>query len=132
MATAQDITGPVFKNSSVILLARVVGEDGRPVTTSTITSIEYTVYQLDEADPDSLTAVSGHTAVAVGVNGTIFDSLQTDDLWSVDTVGYNFRHVLDVSQDQAFPKAGVHYQVRYKLTPASGQIIIARFRLRAS
>jgi len=56
--------------------------------------------------------------------------LQTGGLWTIDQVGYNFRHEIDVSQDEAFPKAGAHYQVRYELTPPTGQKSIVRFQLR--
>jgi len=131
MPTVQDIQGEVFKNASVILLARIVGEDGGPVTQATISSISYTIYELDEADPDSQTPVSGHTAVSVSVANSIFDELQLDELWSVDSEGYNFKHVVDISQDQAFAQAGIQYQVRFELTPTTGQVIIARFKLRA-
>ena len=65
------------------------------------------------------------------VNGTIFDSLQDGGLWNEDDVGYNFKHVLDVSTNQAFASAGKHYQIRFLLTPVTGQEIIVRFRVNA-
>ena len=49
----------------------------------------------------------------------------------VDSEGYNFRHELDVSQNEAFPKAGTVYQVRYELTPVLGQKIVFRFQLKS-
>ena len=131
MPIVSDVHGYVFKNSSIILLARIVGEDGLPITTSTLSSIDYTIYELDEANPDTLTAVTGHTSVSVTVAGAVFDQLQSDELWAVDTEGYNFKHVLDVNVNQAFTKAGYHYQVRFELTPTSGQTIVARFKLKA-
>jgi len=131
MPIANDVHGHVFKNSSVVLLARLVGEDGQLVTTSTLSSIEYTIYELDEANPDTLTPVSGHTSVSVTIGSAVFDDLQIDELWSVDQQGYNFRHVLDVSANQAFTKAGVHFLARFELIPTSGQTIVARFKLKA-
>ncbi len=131
MPSALDIFGTVFKNDSVILMARVVGDDGLPITKATISSIEYTVYLLNEANPDTLTPVTGHTSVAVTVGDTLYDVLQIDELWDADTEGYNFKHVLDVSSNQAFVTAGVYYQVRFTLTPASGQDIIIRFKVKA-
>ena len=115
----------------MILLARVVGDDGVVITKATISSIEYTVYQLDEADPDILTPVTGHTSVAAVVNDTLYDVLQNDELWDADETGYNFKHVLDVTQDQAFAVAGIYYQVRFTLSPASGQDIVIRFKVKA-
>ncbi len=59
----------------------------------------------------------------------LFNSLQTDSLWTVDATGYNFRHVLDVSTSPAFAVAGRRYLVEYQLTPAVGQVIVVRFRI---
>ena len=64
------------------------------------------------------------------LSDVVFNSLQTGGLWTVDEVGYNFRHEIDVSTAEAFPKAGVQYQVRYELVPTSGQKTIVRFQLR--
>jgi len=131
MSNSREIQGTVFKNSSVVLLSRIVDEDGLPITQSAISSISYSIYQVDESDPDSLSPVAGHSGVPVAVANTVFDTLQQDDLWDVDNEGFNFRHVLNVSAYQAFPIAGVHYQVRFQLTPTAGQIIVARFKLKA-
>jgi hypothetical protein len=131
MADASDIHGAVFKNGSAILLARVVGADGTPVVQSDVASAQYTAYLLDENDPDAATAVTGHTGVSVDVASLIYDSLQNDDLWDVDEVGYNFKHVLDVCANQVFTTAGRSYRVVFELTPASGQVILVRFRVHA-
>jgi len=131
MADAADIHGVVFKNGSATLLARVVGAEGAPVTQSGVASAKYTAYLLDENDPDAATPVAGHTDVAVEVASLIYDTLQDDDLWDVDETGYNFKHVLDVSANQAFATAGRTYRVVFELTPASGQVILVRFRVHA-
>ena len=129
MAEALDIHGAAFKNGTVTLLARVVGDDDDPVTIADINSIEYTVYLLDDQTPDSRTAVEGHTDATLTVSDVLFNSLQTDSLWTVDATGYNFRHVPDVSEHQAFAVAGRRYLVEYQLTPAVGQVIVVRFRI---
>jgi len=129
MADAIDIHGSALKNGSATLLARVVGKDAQPITQADISSAKYSVYLLDDDDPDSRTAVTGHSDVALVVADLIFDTLQTDDLWTVDDVGYNLRHVLDVSANQAFTIAGRRYLVEFELTPADGQIILVRFRI---
>ncbi len=59
----------------------------------------------------------------------LFNSLQTDSLWTVDVTGYNFRHTPDVSTNAAFAVAGRRYLVEYQLTPALGQVIVVRFRI---
>lgn len=131
MPTAQDTFGAVFKNGAAILLARVVGADGEAVTQSDLSAIRYSVLELDAGLPDSTSAVAGHDNVPLSVGSVVFDTLQTDSLWSIDATGYNFRHEIDVGAAEAFPTAGVSYQVRYEATPVSGQKMIFRFHLRA-
>ena len=87
------------------------------------------MYLLDDQNSDSRTAVAGHTDVTLPVADVIFSTLQTDAIWTVDTTGYNFRHVLDVSAHPAFAVAGRRYLVEYQLTPAVGQMILVRFRI---
>ncbi len=129
MADAADIHGTAFKNGSVTLLARVVGSNAQNLVQADVASAKYTLYLLDDQDADARTAVSGHTEVSLTVTDVIFNSLQTDALWTVDQTGYNFRHVLDVSANQALTVAGRRYLVEFQLTPGSGQVILVRFRL---
>ena len=131
MGYASDIYGVVFKNGSATLLARVVGGDDTPVQQADIDSAEYSVYLLDEDDPDAATVVTGHDGVSIDVSSLIFDTLQTDSVWDVDETGYNFKHVLDVSAEEAFTEAGRSYRIVLELTPTSGQVILVRFRVHA-
>jgi hypothetical protein len=129
MVDAADVKGVVFKNASVILLARVVGADGSAITQATLSSAKYTIYELDDEWPDNRTAVAGHTNVALTIADLIYDTLQTGDLWDADATGYNFLHEIDTSTNEAFATAGKTYLVDFELTPASGQEIHVRFRL---
>jgi hypothetical protein len=129
MADAIDIYGTAFKNGSATLLARVVGHSGANIVPADLSTVHYTVYLLDDQDPDSRTAVANHTNVAITVADCVFGTLQTDPIWTVDTTGYNFRHALSVSAHQAFTIAGRNYLVEYRLTPVVGEVIIVRFRL---
>jgi hypothetical protein len=130
MPQAKDIHGTAFKNGSAVLMARIVDAAGANVQQAGIAAIEYSIYELDPCRPDVLVAVAGHDGVSLSVASVIFNALQTGGLWTVDDVGYNFRHEINISTNEAFPKAGVQYQVRYELTPASGQKTIVRFQLR--
>jgi hypothetical protein len=129
MAEAGDIYGTAFKNGSVTLLARIVGQNGVNILPSDIDVIRYTAYLLDDQDADSRTAVTGHAAVSLTAADVIFSTLHTDPTWTVDAIGYNFRHVLDVSAHPAFAIAGRRYLVEYQLTPTEGQVILVRFRI---
>ena len=129
-AQAADITGTVFKNGSATLMARVVGADGAAIVQADISAITYTITLLDQADPDSGTAITGHSAVALVVAATIFDTLQDDDLWDdADAIGYNFKHVLAVAANPAFATAGRNYRIVFTVTPVAGEVILVRFRL---
>lgn len=131
MSEAAEIHGVVFKNGSATLLARVVGADGLPVTRSQITAARYTVALLDDGDPDAATPVEGHVSVPVQVAGLLFDSFQMDALWELDATGYNFRHVLGLDAGPPFPRAGRNYRVTFELDPASGPVVLVRFRVYA-
>jgi hypothetical protein len=130
MPQASDILGTAFKNGSAILMARIVDSAGAYIQQSGVSAIKYSIYELDPCRPDNLAAVTGHDAVSLLVSGVVYDTLQTGGLWTIDAVGYNFRHQINVSQNEAFPKAGTLYQVRYELTPTTGQKSIIRFQLR--
>jgi len=129
MADATDIYGKAFRNGSAVLLARVVGGDGVPLVRSDIASAEYSLHELDRDDPDSREPVTGHTAVSLAVEDVVFDGLQTDITWTMDSMGYNFRHVLAVDTNDAFAIAGRDYLIEFRLTPVTGQVIIVRFRI---
>jgi hypothetical protein len=129
MTSVIEVPGIAFKNAAVMCLARVVGWNGAPLLPADVSAIRYTVYELDEADPDSETPIPGHIARNVNVADVLLPALQLDGRWDVDTVGYNFRHLIDVIDDEAFPVAGPYYRIRYELVTVS-QTVVLRFRLR--
>ncbi len=130
-----------FKQGSVTNMARITGSDGQILvrsqfdlgTSSSSSSgvdarANYTIYLLNDQDSDDRTPVTGHENIAVDIATVLFNTLQTDDRWTEDDTGYNFRHVLDVSGDEAFAVAGRNYLVEYRLVPTGGQVILIRFR----
>lgn len=129
MPDAIDTYGTAFKNGSATLLARVVGQGGANIVRADLSAIHYTVYLLDDQNPDDRAPVANHADVALTISQVVFDALQLDALWTIDEIGYNFRHTLDVSPYPAFPTAGRRYLVEYRLTPMAGEVILVRFRL---
>lgn len=121
----QDIYYNIFKNCTRAMSARVRTHAGVDLTQATVTSITYSVYKLDGQDPDTRTAVTGHSVASVTVADVIYDTLQTDDL----ATNWNFRHVPPIATNQAFTKAGADYLVEYTITPTTGQKVILRFRV---
>jgi hypothetical protein len=67
----------------------------------------------------------------LAVANFVFDSTQLDELWTLDDIGYNFRHEIQVDGHHRFPKPGFHYQVRYRLTDSNGKTTVVRFQLRS-
>ena len=128
---AHDINGTVFQNGAATLLARVVGNGGAPIVQADAAQIAYSICLLDDDDADFRRPVEGHQDVALDPAAVIFNTLQSDALWTVNAVGYNFCHQPDVSVSAAFPRAGKKYLVEYRLHPPAGQIILVRFRLYA-
>jgi hypothetical protein len=124
-----DIYGTAFKNGSATLMARVVHQTGANIVQADLSAIQYSVYLLDDQNADSRTAVAGHSNVALTIANVVFNTLQTDAIWTADTTGYNFRHIMDVSTQTAFAVAGRRYLVEYRMTPTAGQIILVRFRI---
>ncbi|MCE9546921.1 MAG: hypothetical protein K8T25_15710 [Planctomycetia bacterium] len=131
MPQAHDIEGTVFHSGSATLLARVVGAGGQPIAAAGVSTVHYSVEQLDDRNDQAATAVAGHHDVALTPADVLLSPLQTDARWTIDDQGYNFRHELDVSEDDAFPTAGRRYRVTYRLLPTSGQVIVVRFNLLA-
>ncbi len=131
MSSAKDIYGTVFKGGTATLLARVVGNGGAAIVPGDIAQINYSIYLLDDDDAGRCDAVAGHDAVSLDVAATVANQLQLDALWTVDTIGYNFRHTPDTSAAAAFPTAGRQYLVEYRLVPVNGQVILVRFRVNA-
>ena len=129
MPNASDISGTVFVGGSSTNMTRIIGIHGSAVTRADIATITYSLYSYNKYS-GARTVVNNHDTVALTVHDVIYDALQKDALWTVDTTGYNFRHELDVSTNAAFAAAG-NYLVEYHLQPVSGQIIIVRFRLQA-
>lgn len=100
----------IYEDSPVVVLARITGEDGDPVTQGTLSAITCRVY-----------TYSGTLVVspAVTVASSVFDTLQTEDddaRWTGDAVGYNFAFTIPAA---AFPDPGL-YRAEFKFTPSTG------------
>lgn len=124
---------------SPIFTRRITGNEGDPILPADISSITYTIYELNPEDETTRNAIAGHSAVALSpVSAYVFDELQLDDLWRIkeggeyrDERGYNFRHQPGNSPNPAFPNRGKVYELVYEFTPASGQKFHAPWRVLA-
>jgi len=110
MTRAQVYPVTAFEDSGISLMARVVGHDAANVTQSVVSSIVYSV--IDNSDNSIIV-----DAATLQKTDIIFDALQTDARWTIDSTGYNFRHDLPAS---ALPTGNTTYRIEYKITPTSG------------
>jgi hypothetical protein len=75
--------------------------------------------------------VAGHNGRRLRVGEVVFDELQTGDGWSVDNVGYNFRHRFSISGvGDACRQYEMHYELRYVITQTTGEKTDVCFRIR--
>ncbi len=128
MTGAKDIQGTVFQQATATLMARVENSAGANLDQAAVATIAYSISVVGHDETPN--TIAGHENIALDKTVVLYDTLQNDSTWTVDSVGYNFRHEIDVSQHEAFPKAGEIYQVRYEVTPVTGQKIVFRFRVR--
>jgi hypothetical protein len=94
--------------SSVVLLARILDAAGRPVRATDVVGIECTVRDVDSYMPGA--------GIDANPFEVILPSLVRDQSWTVDDIGYNFRHDLTHVADfasLAVPEFSGRVEVRY-------------------
>jgi hypothetical protein len=107
----------VIEDRPAVILRRVVGIGGTPVTAASLASITRTVTDLD-------TGVITNTATLAKAD-VIFDTLQTvedDPRWAAadDDLGYNFA---DVPPGTCWPTGDHTYLVEYVFTGTDGHTL---------
>ncbi|MDO5112856.1 MAG: hypothetical protein Q4E67_00615, partial [Planctomycetia bacterium] len=96
MVSARNYYGTVYTNAGAVLMARVVGFTSEILTRSQLASGEYSIFRMDQRDEDRKIPVTGMTDLALDLNQVFLNGLRKDSAWTLDTEGYNFRHVLKV------------------------------------
>lgn len=99
----------VNQGSTFAVMYRVM-VDGDEMVQADVDTIEYAVY-----NDDTRETVLALTSLTVA--NVVFNTLQTDERWTVDTDGYNFRH--DVSHS-LLTDPDVTYRIEYKITLDGG------------
>jgi hypothetical protein len=106
----------VWEDQGFYWMARVLGEDGEPITQNSFTTVTYTVYDRND---DNAVVTTGSLTIGT----VIFNTLQTptlDPRWTVDRVGYNFGAAMPAS---AFPTGNNQYRVEVVMTPNTGEVV---------
>ena len=108
----------IWQNGDATCLARI-HMNGSNITQADISAISRKIYDLDSSTPG--TALS---TTAVAKTSVVFDSLQTDDRWTEDSTGYNFRNAIAGSN---FPSARHRYRIAYAFTGSGGEKFFVAF-----
>ena len=102
----------VNERSGCTVMGYIQGYDAAAIVQDDITSIAYHV--VDVRIPNT-TVGSGPLDKTV----VVFNTLQTDARWTIDSTGYNFAWEAPVT---IVPNGGRTYQVELEFTPASGAV----------
>lgn len=114
-----------------VLTARIVRDDATPLRRDDVHAIEYSLYELDPCWPHQLTVVAGNKCVPLDVGRVLLNELCLDEYWSMDTMGYNFRHALRLECPRPLVKPSAPYEVRYDIILATGEVTVLRFLMRS-
>lgn len=98
------------EDSGHSVMDRVTGNAGALITQSDITSIAYTVHDLETGEQTVSSTLT--------VSSVVFDTLQTDVRWTADKLGYNFRYDIPASE---LPNGDRTYSFEIVFNPASGE-----------
>jgi len=102
----------IYEGSAPTTLARVIGNDGSAIQQSDYGDISFEIFK----DADTTATVSGTCTVA----SVVFDTYQTDSpRWTVDSIGYNFRHSTLLAT--YFADGDATYRLEYKFEPTGQQ-----------
>lgn len=97
------------------IMARIYGNANTAISVASLSSISYSVYR------NGSSVDSGTLTVA----DVVFDTLQTDAAWTVDTTGYNFKWDLP---DTICTEPGT-YELVITFNPATGGDFKLKVRL---
>ena len=99
----------IYEDTGVTCMARIVGADSTAITQSTTSAITLAVFK-------NASTSATYTA-SLTVADVVFNTLQTDGRWNLDSSGYNFRYSAIAS---IFADGDATYRLEYKFTPTSG------------
>jgi hypothetical protein len=114
MLALKERLGATVNGNNVVLLARLVDRDGVAIGPADVAAIEWFVSKVDGR--------------RLEVGDVLHNALQFDELWSVDEVGYNFRHEIALSDRSA--RGQSYVEVQYVITLTIGEQVNVRFQLK--
>ena len=98
----------IYEGQNYMALGRVLTAQRQAMTQSEVAAIVLYVYDVDSSTPE--TAIQ---TVPIAPTNAIFDTLQLDESWKRDAVGYNFRHIVGPG---VFTSGASNYRLEYQIT----------------
>lgn len=108
----------IYEDGTPVILARITGAANTALTQGSVSAIAYTI-----TDTSTSTVIDSGTLT---ISNVIYNSLQTDAVWTHDATGYNFKWSPSAS---SFPTGGVTYAVELQITATGGEKIQVPFSL---
>lgn len=124
--------------SAMVLMARATTIAAASLTQADCESIRIDLYRVDQNSSLPLVNVdaSGNDLVAnsdgsfdpldtPSIASVVFDTLQTDSRWNLDSTGYNVAYMIEP------PQIGKTYELRCRITLVSGSHVVAAWKINA-
>jgi hypothetical protein len=125
-----DCSSQIVAGTTTPLLARVVKQDGTYIVQSDVSAIRVDVYIINDYDncrtavnASGATITDGSSFDSPSVSSVLYNSLQTNSVWNVDSVGYNLAY------DFTPMAIDTHYEVRLTMTLSSGATVVAKWEI---
>lgn len=110
-----------YEQSDVYTLARMVHEDGMPVLRADLERIDLFVFDRNGEDPGTTI----HEELELEIAAVQTDGYVLDGLWSnsgaPDTIGYNFKHVLESEYGVTEGLGGHVLRIEYRFQRTGGR-----------
>lgn len=121
-----------YERGSCVVFAQIRDrENDSMLPLSSVSSVRYSAFLLDESDASVKTPIEGHENVLLEKSAVFFEQPRLDGHWTFDETGYNFMHEPIASESRPlFPIAGRNYRMEYRisLTEHPNDIIL-RYRV---
>jgi len=98
-------------------LSRCTDGVGNVIPRSAISTVTYSIFNITSGNSQPVAVAR---AASLTLADCWYDTLQTDDGWQSDTIGYNFGAYLPASYFQSSALKAQKYQVEIRATPTSG------------
>jgi hypothetical protein len=127
MVMTNGACGTTGHHVAVVVFARIVDDRGRQIVCTDVAAICYSIYAVDVRSGLRIVRLSD-VALTLEVRDVLFDQLVRDRQWTVDDVGYNFRHEVAVGDHVMRFATDGNIELVYELTPKNGDMVRLRFQ----